>query len=98
MSEVQRVLDEIGAREVPQVLVFNKLDAVSAELQPLKLHDQYEQNGVLLERLFVSANTGAGLSQLRQCLAVRAAPHMPLEREGDFIPLEIPAQLPLDRP
>ena len=30
MAEVQRVLHEIGADSVPQLLVFNKLDALDA--------------------------------------------------------------------
>ena len=98
MAEVQRVLAEIGASDVPQLLVFNKLDAIPAEKQPLGLHDQYEQDGVALERLFVSAHSGAGLAQLRQSLSERAGRHMPLDDDLSVKPLEIPAQLPLASP
>jgi GTPase len=69
MQEVQRVLHEIGASEIPQILVFNKLDAVPAERQPLHTQDRIEMDGTLTERVFVSAHTGAGIAQLRAMLA-----------------------------
>jgi GTPase len=69
MQEVQRVLHEIGASEIPQILVFNKLDAVPAERQPLHTQDRIEMDGTLTERVFVSAHTGAGIAQLRAKLA-----------------------------
>lgn len=72
MREVARVLDEIGASAVPQVLVFNKLDAMEPERTPLQLQDHLEIDGIAHERLFVSARTGAGLPALRQHLALRA--------------------------
>jgi GTP-binding protein HflX len=65
MSEVKRVLHEIGADDVPQWLIFNKIDNLPADLQPLVLQDQYEVDGVALPRLFLSAQTGQGLSTLR---------------------------------
>ena len=70
MSEVKRVLHEIGADDVPQWLIFNKIDNLSADLQPLVLQDQYEVDGVALPRLFLSAQTGQGLSTLREMLAI----------------------------
>ena len=98
MNEVKRVLREIGAADIPQLLVFNKLDLIPAERQPLTLHDQYEHDGTALERLFVSAHSGAGLAQLRLSLAARAARLIPLDDQDDAKPLEIPAQLPMDMP
>ena len=98
MAEVQRVLAEIGASDVPQLLVFNKLDAIAEDKQPLKLHDQYEQDGVVMERLFVSARSGMGLAQLRQILAQRTGPLIPLAEQDDSKSLEIPAQLSEDGP
>jgi len=92
MAEVQRVLVEIGASDVPQLLIFNKLDAMPAEKRPLAMHDQYEQDGVVVERLFVSARTGEGLAPLRQSLSERVGRLMPLEKQDDSMPLEIPAQ------
>jgi GTP-binding protein HflX len=69
IAEVQRVLMEIGADDIPQVLVFNKLDAVEAERRPLQVEDTYEVYGVASPRVFVSARQGEGLPQLRQRLA-----------------------------
>jgi GTPase len=69
IAEVQRVLTEIGAHDIPQVLVFNKLDAMDAEHTPLQVEDVYEVSGVASPRIFVSARQGEGLFQLRQRLA-----------------------------
>jgi GTP-binding protein HflX len=77
---------------VPQLLIFNKLDAIAADKQPLTLHDHYEQDGVVMERLFVSARSGAGLALLRQSLSQRAGKSIPLDHQDDSMPLEIPAQ------
>ena len=72
MQEVQRVLGEIGALEVPQLVVFNKLDAVNAAKRPLALQDRMDLDGRLLDRIFVSAQSGEGLPVLRDELARRA--------------------------
>lgn len=78
IEQVQRVLSEIGATDVPQVLVFNKLDAIEKGNLPLQLQDQFELSDAFeggsrrVERVFVSARTGEGLSTLRQLLAIRA--------------------------
>ena len=72
IDEVQRVLHEIGAAEVPQVLVFNKLDGLDAARRPLNLSDRMAQDGRALTRIFVSARTGEGLPLLRAELALRA--------------------------
>ncbi|QPS08215.1 GTPase HflX [Delftia acidovorans] len=69
IQQVQKVLKEIGAQEVPLVLVFNKLDAVDPERRPAQLQDQYELDGLPVSRVFVSARSGEGLPQLRQLLA-----------------------------
>lgn len=72
IQQVQKVLKEIGAQEVPLVLVFNKLDAVDPERLPAQLQDQYELDGLPVSRVFVSARSGEGLPQLRQLLAEHA--------------------------
>lgn len=77
MVEVQKVLVEIGAVDVPQVLVFNKLDAMSSETRPLQLHDRYAVDGLNVPRFFVSAQTGEGVSALREFLAQEALSSMP---------------------
>ena len=77
MDEVQKVLVEIGAADVPQVLVFNKLDVMSPETRPLQLHDHFHVDGLLVPRFFVSAQTGEGLAALREFLAREALTNMP---------------------
>lgn len=69
MDQVRKVLGEIDALGIPQVLVFNKLDALPDGRQPVVLQDTYEVDGVAVPRVFVSARTGDGLPQLRQMLA-----------------------------
>ena len=69
MNEVKRVLQEIGAKDVPQWLIFNKIDTIPPERQPLEMFDLYEVDGVPLKRLFVSAQSGQGVPMLRQMLA-----------------------------
>lgn len=69
MTEVQQVLHEIGAAEVPQLLVFNKLDALPEERRPREVVDRVELEGHSVPRCFVSAQTGEGLDVLRHELA-----------------------------
>jgi GTP-binding protein HflX len=69
ITEVQRVLHEIGAAEVPQLLVFNKIDALEAGQEPRQRVDRFELEGVQVPRVFVSSRTGAGLPELRAELA-----------------------------
>jgi len=76
MQEVNRVLAEIGADGVRQVLVFNKLDAMEPGRSPLQLQDWLDQDGVQTARFFASARTGVGLLGLREHLGqlARRAP------------------------
>ena len=69
LAEVQRVLGEIGADAVPQLLVFNKLDALDAGQRPLAMVDEMEIDGVRTPRRFVSARSGEGMPALRAELA-----------------------------
>jgi GTP-binding protein HflX len=77
IAEVQRVLQEIGAAEVPQLLVFNKIDAIDPSQQPRQLADSFEIGGVQVPRVFASARTGAGLPELRHALAQAAMREAP---------------------
>jgi GTP-binding protein HflX len=78
IEQVQRVLTEIGAAQVPQLLVFNKLDALENARWPLHMVDMFEVNDPesesprSLQRVFVSAQSGEGLPVLRQLLAYLA--------------------------
>lgn len=73
IAQVQQVLKEIGADTIPQLLVFNKIDALAPEHQPLRLEDEFEIDGVQTPRIFVSAKNATGLPALRQRLARIAA-------------------------
>lgn len=76
LNEVLRVLGEIGAAEVPQLLVFNKLDAIDEAQRPLQALDTYELAGRQVPRVFLSARSGEGLPVLRQQLAALALVHL----------------------
>jgi GTPase len=69
MREVQRVLAEIGAGDVPQIVVFNKLDRMSETERPRALADMIEVEGSRVPRVFVSAASGEGLELLRDRIA-----------------------------
>jgi GTP-binding protein HflX len=90
IAEVQRVLAEIGADGIPQVLVFNKLDALGPERRPAQLQDVYELDGVAAPRVFVSARDGEGLPALRQLLAQRVIASAGNPEESPEMALELP--------
>ena len=75
MAQVAMVLEEIGASDIDQMLVFNKTDALPNEQMPFILSDNYEMNGKTMHRQFVSAKTGQGLDQLREFLTIAAKNH-----------------------
>ncbi len=71
-DEVERVLQEIGAGDVPQILVYNKLDRVDP--LPRELQDWVERvGGGAVPRVFVSALRGTGLDTLRGLIAAAAS-------------------------
>jgi GTPase len=61
--EVNKVLAEIDAGEIPQILVFNKIDQVEGVEAGVK-RDEHDR----INRVFLSAQSGAGLEDLRQTL------------------------------
>jgi GTP-binding protein HflX len=62
ITEVNKVLTEIGAADIPQVLVFNKIDL--QDVPPSVQRDDYGR----ITRVFLSAKSGAGLDGLRLAL------------------------------
>ncbi|MET0383475.1 MAG: GTPase HflX [Burkholderiaceae bacterium] len=90
-DEVERVLAEIGAADVAQVLVYNKLDRLDAAQRPETLVDAIERDrGIRTPRVFVSALDGEGLDALRSAIvdALRASQEAPpedFERDARFI-------------
>ncbi|MBS0293985.1 MAG: GTPase HflX [Proteobacteria bacterium] len=87
IAQVQLVLAEIGAAEVPQLLVFNKMDAMTDETRPARLQDLYELDGRQVPRIFVSARKGEGVAALREQLAhmveATAAPGITLGKAAE---------------
>lgn len=66
-TEVESVLDEIGAGDIPQLIVFNKIDLL--EREPRLTRDSEGRP----DSVSVSAKTGAGLDLLRDALGERLA-------------------------
>ena len=67
IAEVDKVLADIGADRVPQILVLNKIDLKG--LSPGLERDEYGR----IVRIRVSAKTGEGLELVRQALAEASA-------------------------
>jgi GTP-binding protein HflX len=86
IAQVQRVLTEIGAQDIPQLLVFNKIDALPADQQPLRVLDEYEIDGVQTPRVFVSARNALGLTELRQALSAIVGATQPQTALPDDVP------------
>jgi GTP-binding protein HflX len=69
LDEVRRVLESIGAADIPQLLVFNKVDKLEPDQMPREAVDAIMQaDGRTLPRVFVSATGGQGLDSLRQLI------------------------------
>ncbi|MDR3056438.1 MAG: GTPase HflX [Zoogloeaceae bacterium] len=62
IAEVDKVLAEIGAQHVPQILVWNKVDLT--DVSPAVERDDYGR----IRRVKLSARTGAGIDLLRATL------------------------------
>ena len=66
IAQVNAVLAEIGGADIPQIVVFNKIDAV--DLPPSVERDVRDN----IRRVSLSARSGAGLANLREALAEAA--------------------------
>ncbi|NYE59056.1 GTP-binding protein HflX [Duganella sp. 1224] len=79
IEQVNLVLQEIGADHIPQILVWNKIDA--AGLEPSVERDEYDK----ISRVFLSARTGEGLDLLRDAITewAKAAPNARLHPTYD---------------
>ena len=73
IAQVQRVLAEIGAGDVAQIVVFNKLDRLVETERPRVVSDSVElPSGRRAARVFVSAVAGEGLPVLRDMIGAAA--------------------------
>ena len=84
LQTVRDVMGEVGAREVPEIVVFNKADLVDADTR-LVLH------GLEPKAVFVSSRTGEGIDELRRVVedalplpAVELRAVVPYDR-GDLV-------------
>ena len=66
-SEVESVLSEIGAGDIPQLIVFNKIDLL--EREPKTIRNAAGE----IEAVSVSAMQGLGFDQLREAIRERLA-------------------------
>ena len=73
--EVNKVLAEIGAQHIPQVLVLNKID-----LQELPAGVERDEYG-RITRIRLSAKTGAGMDALREALVEARAARVPQDAQ-----------------
>ena len=67
IAQVDEVLKDIGAGELPQVLVFNKIDRLGADGETVAPRIDRPAEGRV--RVWLSARDGLGLDLLRQALA-----------------------------
>ena len=91
-AEVERVLAEIGAEDLPQIMVCNKCDLLEDSRQPRAPEDFIEVHpGVRRHRVFVSAKTGQGLDVLRRAIARAAAGSLNSDSAPSFADSDVSA-------
>ena len=86
VAAVSRVLEEVGAIEVPRVEVYNKIDAISPD-ERRRIQDADPA------ALLISAQSGAGITDLLDSVAARLA----LDQERVTIELDLSDAVHADR-
>ncbi len=69
MADVEVVLKEIGADSLPRLTVMNKIDQIEGRAPQVDTNEAGE-----IERVWVSAHTGAGMAELCSALSARLSP------------------------
>ena len=73
LATVRDVIGEVGARDIPEIVVFNKADLVEPD-------EQLVLRGLVPDAVFVSAKTGAGIQTLMERIAdAIPMPDVPLQ-------------------
>ncbi|RNF82560.1 ribosome rescue GTPase HflX [Lysobacter psychrotolerans] len=67
IRQVDEVLGEIGAGDIPQVLVFNKIDRLEGD-RPEGMQPRHDHPGEGHQRVWLSARDGTGMGLLRDAL------------------------------
>ena len=75
MEQVDAVLREIDAHEVPQLLVYNKIDLRKEGVEPEQARIERDEEG-RPARVFISSRTGEGLDLLRSAIAASLYPDL----------------------
>lgn len=65
IAQVEQVINEVGAADVPQLVVFNKIDLLQPPVEP---HVDYDEEGQPA-RVWVSAQNNLGIAALKDALA-----------------------------
>ena len=73
IGQVNAVLKHIDAGEIPQLVVFNKIDLLAGQDDASVVEPRRERPADGVEKVWVSAQTGAGLDLLRSALSERFA-------------------------
>ncbi len=81
VAEVNKVLAEIGAQHISQIILYNKIDLTS--LAPGVQHDEYGN----IAAIYLSAKSGAGLDGLRAALTAMRDVPPPQKQAEEWHPL-----------
>ncbi|WP_044409049.1 ribosome rescue GTPase HflX [Thiomicrospira microaerophila] len=65
MFEVQKVIEEVGAQDVPQLLVFNKIDCLDPAIESKV---DFDDQGIP-QRVWLSAKLNQGIDELKDAMA-----------------------------
>lgn len=77
IAQVNAVLNEVGAAEIPQLEIFNKADLLDpAQLTPPIVATEQVQEGPVTGRHWVSARTAFGLQELVQAIGTFLGPQI----------------------
>lgn len=85
IEAVNKLLEEINASTIPQILILNKIDQAGSKMRPGYVRDEYGK----ITRILISAKTGEGLEYVK--LALTEAIRYPSEKVGledSFLPEE----------
>lgn len=85
IEAVNRLLEEINASTIPQILILNKIDQAGSKMRPGYVRDEYGK----MTRILISAKTGEGLEYVKLALteAIRY-PSEEVDLEDGFLPEE----------
>ncbi len=68
-GHVQQVLDEIGAKGVPVIHIYNKIDLTGDAAKTTRYNGQQANDQQRVDKIWLSAKTGAGVEFVQQALA-----------------------------